>query len=82
MHGIDCIDIAGDSRIRQILEFPGNYVFQAYDCETMDGWVPDTGITYYPYKYRSIYRPPSVVKAGIRSTIKHRFFKHRDFYLV
>jgi len=36
-----------DARIQQILDQPGNYVFDAYACETVDGWVPDIGLTKY-----------------------------------
>jgi hypothetical protein len=70
------IDVAGDTCIQQILDQPGNYLFDAYACETLDGWVPDIGLTNYPNQ--SIFRPPSVANAGLRSTIRHRFWSTLD----
>ena len=60
------IDITGEERIRTILAEPDNFVFAAYECESMDGWVPDVGIT--NYANRSVFCPPSVARARYPAT--------------
>jgi hypothetical protein len=52
------IDIVGDERIREILESPETDVFSAFACETLDGWVPDIGLT---PPHRSVYKPRAEV---------------------
>jgi hypothetical protein len=76
MQTLPHIDVAGAARIQQVLDQPGNYLFAACACETLDGWAPDIGLTNYPNQ--SIFRPPSVASAGIASTIRHRFWSTLD----
>ena len=71
MELIPHIDVADESRIEALLAEPGNYSLPAIDSESMDGWVPDLGLT--GYANYSIYRPPSVAAAGITTTVRHRF---------
>ena len=66
-----CIDVAEEARIGELLDDPRNHSWPALDCEALDGFVPDLGLT--GYANPSVYRPPSVVRAGIRSTVRHRF---------
>ena len=66
-----CVDVAEETRIRSLLADPRNHAWPALDCEALDGFVPDLGLT--GYANPSVYRPPSVVRAGIRSTVRHRF---------
>ena len=66
-----CVDVAEETRIRSLLADPRNHAWPALDCEALDGFVPDLGLT--GYANPSLYRPPSVVRAGIRSTVRHRF---------
>jgi hypothetical protein len=65
------IDVAEESRIAEILAVEGNHSWPAIDCESMDGWVPDLGLT--GYANHSIYRPPAIVAAGVTTTVRHRF---------
>ena len=66
-----CVDVAEEARIRALLDDPHNHAWPALDCEALDGFVPDLGLT--GYANPSVYRPPSVVRAGVRSTVRHRF---------
>ena len=66
-----CIDVAEEARIGELLDDRRNHSWPALDCEALDGFVPDLGLT--AYANPSVYRPPSVVRAGIRSTVRHRF---------
>ena len=66
-----CVDVAEETRIRALLGDPRNHSWPALDCEALDGFVPDLGLT--GYANPSVYRPPSVVRAGVRSTVRHRF---------
>ena len=66
-----CVDVAEEARIRALLDDPRNHSWPAFDCEALDGFVPDLGLT--GYANPSVYRPPSVVRAGVRSTVRHRF---------
>jgi hypothetical protein len=68
------IDIADEQQIAALLADPANYVIEAFRCEWLDGWVPDIGLTEYPYG-QSIFRPPSVVSAQIPSLLRHRRFR-------
>ena len=72
MEALPHIDIVEEERIKAILENTDNFVFDAISCETLDGWVPDLGLT--SYRNYSIYRPPSVAQSGIASTLAHRFW--------
>ena len=65
------IDVAEEQRIKAILDADENHSWPAIDCESMDGWVPDMGLT--GYANYSIYRPPAVAAAGIKTTVRHRF---------
>ena len=65
------IDVAEEQRIKAILEADENHSWPAIDCESMDGWVPDMGLT--GYANYSIYRPPAIAAAGITTTVRHRF---------
>ena len=67
------IDICGDGRIAEILQDADNAVVEAMTCETLDGWVPDIGLT--TYSHRSIYRPPVVARSGLPTTLAHRFWR-------
>ena len=71
MDPIPHIDIAEEARIEALLAAPENHSWPAIDCESMDGWVPDLGLT--GYANYSIYRPPAVAAAGITTTVRHRF---------
>ncbi len=71
MEPIPHIDVAEESRIEALLAAPGNHSWPAIDSESMDGWVPDLGLT--GYANYSIYRPPAVAAAGITTTVRHRF---------
>ena len=66
-----CVDVAEEGRIQSLLADPANHSWPASDCEALDGFVPDLGLT--AYANPSVYRPPSVAQAGIRSTVRHRF---------
>ena len=66
-----CVDVAEEARIQALLDDPRNHFWPALDCEALDGFVPDLGLT--GYANPSVYRPPSVVRAGVRSTVRHRF---------
>ena len=66
-----CVDVAEEARIGALLDDPRNHSWPALDCEALDGFVPDLGLT--GYANPSVYRPPSVVRAGVRSTVRHRF---------
>jgi len=66
-----CVDVAEETRIGALLDDPRNHSWPALDCEALDGFVPDLGLT--GYANPSVYRPPSVVRAGVRSTVRHRF---------
>lgn len=68
------IDIVNESLIEELLKASENYSFSAFDAEKMDGWVPDIGITHYPGHHRSVYRPSAVARAGLSSSILHRFW--------
>ena len=72
MEKIPHIDITGNERIQEILDDPENYVFEAFDCEDVNEWVPDIGNTEYPN--RSIYRPPVLAESGLLTTLRHRFW--------
>lgn len=65
------VDVAEEPRIAALLAAPGNHSWPAIDSESMDGWVPDLGLT--GYANYSIYRPPAVVAAGVTTTVRHRF---------
>ena len=65
------IDVAEEQRIKAILEADENHSWPAIDCESMDGWVPDMGLT--GYANYSIYRTPAIAAAGITTTVRHRF---------
>ena len=67
------IDICGDGRIVDILQDPGNAVVEAMTCETLDGWVPDIGLT--TYSHPSIYRPPVIAGSGLATSLAHRFWR-------
>ena len=67
MEPIPHIDVAEESRIEALLAAPGNHSWPAIDSESMDGWVPDLGLT--GYANYSIYRPPAVAAAGITTTV-------------
>ena len=69
------IDIMEEDHIAELLDNPDNYVFDAYACETLDGWVPDIGLT--NYRKRSIFRPPVLAKSGLATTLSHRFWETR-----
>ena len=71
MELIPHIDVADESRIEALLAAPENHSWPAIDSESMDGWVPDLGLT--GYANYSIYRPPAVAAAGITTTVRHRF---------
>jgi hypothetical protein len=75
METVNFIDIKDEPRIRAILADEANHVLEAFACEFLDGWTPDVGLTEYPA--RSIFRPPSVIQAGITSSIRHRFIFER-----
>jgi hypothetical protein len=78
MQTAEYIDIKGEERIRAILADKCNFLIEAFGFEFLDGWTPDIGLTEYPV--RSIFRPPSVIQAGITSHIKHRIkFRNRHF---
>ena len=71
MQLIPHVDVADEATIESLLATPGNHSWPAMDSESMDGWVPDLGLT--AYANYSIYRPPSIVAAGIESSVRHRF---------
>ena len=71
MEPIPHIDVAEEARIEALLAAPGNHSWPAIDSESMDGWVPDLGLT--GYANYSIYRPPAVAAAGVTTTVRHRF---------
>ena len=66
------IDIIEPDRITALLAAPTNFTWRAIDSETLDGFVPDLGLTNYPYS--SIYRPPGVATSGLPSQVRHRFW--------
>lgn len=66
------IDIIEPDRITALLTNPANFTWRAIDSETLDGFVPDLGLTNYVYP--SIYRPPSVATSGLPSQVRHRFW--------
>lgn len=69
------LDIIEEDRINSILDDPDNYAFDAFACETLDGWVPDIGLSTYPN--RSIFRPPVLARSGLTSSLSHRFWETR-----
>ena len=71
MQPISHVDVAEEERIEAILAADENHSWPAVDCEALDGWVPDLGLT--SYANYSIYRPPAVAAAGITTTVGHRF---------
>ena len=75
MKVVPYLDIIDEDRIKSIVENPENYVFDAFACETLDGWVPDIGLTNYPN--RSISRPPVLARSGLPSALSHRFWETR-----
>ena len=72
MQVVPHVDVVESERIDLILRDPVNYVWRAIDCETLDTWSPDLGLT--PYPVHSIYRPPGVATSGQSSTLRHRFW--------
>lgn len=72
MQVVPHVDVVESERINTILDNPANYVWRAIDCETLDTWTPDLGLT--PYPVYSIYRAPGVANSGQFSTLRHRFW--------
>lgn len=66
------LDIVEPDRITALLTDPANFTWRAVDSETLDGFVPDLGLTNYVHP--SIYRPPSVAASGLPSQVRHRFW--------
>jgi len=66
------IDIIEPDRITALLTDSANFNWRAIDSETLDGFVPDLGLTNYVYP--SIYRPPSIAASGLPSQVRHRFW--------
>ena len=62
--------VEGD--IDPLLADPANFVLDAVECEDVNEWVPDLGMTEYPV--RSIYRPPALATSGMPTTLRHRFW--------
>ena len=75
MKVVPYLDIIDEDRIKSIANDPENYVFDAFGCETLDGWTPDIGLTNYPN--RSIFRPPVLARSGLTSALSHRFWETR-----
>ena len=67
------IDIIEPERIEALFADPGNYAWRAVDCETLDTWSPDFGLTAYPNP--SIYRANAVAASERSSTLRHRFWQ-------
>ena len=67
------IDIIEPQRIAALFADPRNYAWRAVDCETLDTWSPDLGLTAYPKP--SIYRAGAVAGSGRSSTLRHRFWQ-------
>lgn len=73
MEVIPHIDLIEPERIAALFRDPGNYAWRAVDCETLDTWSPDIGLTAYPKP--SIYRAGAVANSGRPSTLRHRFWQ-------
>ncbi len=73
MELIPHIDVIEPERIAALFSDPRNYSWRAVDCETLDTWSPDFGLTAYPKP--SIYRANAVAESGRASTLRHRFWQ-------
>ncbi len=73
MERIPHIDIIEPARIAALFADPRNYAWRAVDCETLDTWSPDLGLTAYPKP--SIVRAGAVAASGQPSTLRHRFWQ-------
>lgn len=73
MRELPHIDIIEPERIAALFADPRNYAWRAVDCETLDTWSPDLGLSAYPKP--SIYRAGAVAKSGLPSTLRHRFWQ-------
>ncbi|MCY4020423.1 MAG: hypothetical protein OXG39_13525 [Chloroflexi bacterium] len=73
MELIPHIDIIEPERIEALFADPRNYAWRAVDCETLDTWSPDFGLTAYPKP--SIYRASAVAASERPSTLRHRFWQ-------
>ncbi|MDE2950221.1 MAG: hypothetical protein OXT68_05575 [Chloroflexota bacterium] len=73
MELIPHIDLIEPERIEALFRDPRNYAWRAVDCETLDTWSPDFGLTAYPAP--SIVRAGAVAESGRSSTLRHRFWQ-------
>ena len=73
MDMIPHIDIIEPERIEALLTDERNFSWRATDCETLDTWTPDLGLTSYPLP--SILRAGEVARSGISSTLRQRFWQ-------
>ena len=77
MEDTPLIDVAESDRITELLNAPDTFTFEAFAAETLDGLVPDIGLT-GKYPHRSVYRPPSLTNAGVPASLSHRFWGTSD----
>ncbi|MCY4071125.1 MAG: hypothetical protein OXG60_07490 [Chloroflexi bacterium] len=73
MELIPHMDIIEPERIKALFADPRNYAWRAVDCETLDTWSPDFGLTAYPKP--SIYRASALAESERPSTLRHRFWQ-------
>ncbi len=73
MELIPHIDIIEPERIEALFADQANYCWRAVDCETLDTWSPDIGLTAYPKP--SIYRANVLAESERSSTLRHRFWQ-------
>ena len=70
--------VSGDARIATLLDAEGTFVQHAYSCR-LDGFVNDS---FTEYANPSVYRPASVCRARLVSTIQYGFSQVGDCYLA
>jgi hypothetical protein len=70
------LDLHGEATLHAILNAPDTIVIDPFSLETVDGWVPDIGLS--PHPQRNLWRPAHFGAAGLPATIRHRFWDSVD----
>ena len=73
----DALVVSGDTRIQRILAQEGAVVTSAFACR-LDGFVNDT---FTEYANASVYRPSSVCRARLVSTLRDTISRPGGYYL-
>ena len=74
----DALIVSGDARIRSVLDREDSVVIPAFACR-LDGFVNDT---FTEYANSSVYRPPSVCKARLVTTLQDTIKPAGKYYLA